>query len=1108
MIIKLSSKMNCNVKCLLLLTIFSLQFFSAQTAPKISRFFQLNSAKGSMLKAVETTENHIYHVGSANGELGFDGYNKEIQGKDEVFVLKSNVSDGSNVWMTTLNSATNTIIDVKYTYVDGDDNIYVAGNFYGSITIGSQTISSDVGLGLQNGFILKIDANGAGKWVNILPQLSEISTSKFKMAADADDLFVVYNRNHLLRINKPSGEILYDQTLNNQLYLSSVIVKDNNLYISGFSYVYENTVIGTETIMYRSGFILKGDKQGDFTASLQTKSPINGSGDVSDMAFDSEGKLIFTGFTLNSVQLVSETGTFSYTFNPNATFSANSNYYYTAKIDANLETIDYFRTSSSLVYSGTHVFMDGRLSLKIVPYGNLGNYRIIAKINNILQNSFTNPDGSVTYSVQGDPSPMSFLISCNNAGISTGGARPMYPGRIMNANSNLILVSYLNYRLFRTFAMQIDNGGFKWTKEKTNSVGGILQIPYLEHLNSDKNESFFSTLVEGNGNFFGKKVTNSQYVNSRYIARIGTDGIPKWTARFHVDGAKSEMNSSKQTSKVDKDDNLFFLANTSGNSSAFVDASGQATDFQQANNLSSKVLIKIDKNGNTLWSKQFVNSSDITYNKAVLSVDNNGDVYVAGLIQNGTVNIDQNILGSTTALHSNYVIKFNGVSGNIVFAKTYDKIKSEILVPSFDTENNLYLFVYAVRQDENFDFDGVVIPTAYGNNNLMLKFNSSGNVVWGKNFYANSINYESSNISQAKFDGTDFIVRGSYSAPYGSDNFTGLDLVDFPNEYLSNEASYIAKIKIDGSVVWQKPIYHTNPTYISDMDLDDQKNIYHARNIAGKLKFDGIEYNFDQYFGEKIIQKFDTNGNLKYNMTVDRNIYNYHQIDVLKDDTFNVLSATIESKIFNYPVNNNNSSNFFIATFGNLDQKYLTPTKDYLALTAIEMENNPDNANTFSFDLVNNTDWNAASDQPWLNLSFLSLVEKNNFKNSISGNGDAKIIISADTNNSGANRSGSILLNGTGVNSKTIIVTQTLILSTGEAKTVVTTLYPNPTSDILNIETKQTISKIEIFDLSGKLLKTENGKDKKVSVSNLTKGMYLIKLYTENGVINSKFIKK
>ena len=57
------------------------------------------------------------------------------------------------------------------------------------------------------------------------------------------------------------------------------------------------------------------------------------------------------------------------------------------------------------------------------------------------------------------------------------------------------------------------------------------------------------------------------------------------------------------------------------------------------------------------------------------------------------------------------------------------------------------------------------------------------------------------------------------------------------------------------------------------------------------------------------------------------------------------------------------------------------------------------------------------------------------------------------------------------------------------------------------LDAKQKISKVEIFDMSGRLLKTADGKDKKVSVAQLNKGIYIILLHTENGVVNSKFIK-
>lgn len=68
-------------------------------------------------------------------------------------------------------------------------------------------------------------------------------------------------------------------------------------------------------------------------------------------------------------------------------------------------------------------------------------------------------------------------------------------------------------------------------------------------------------------------------------------------------------------------------------------------------------------------------------------------------------------------------------------------------------------------------------------------------------------------------------------------------------------------------------------------------------------------------------------------------------------------------------------------------------------------------------------------------------------------------------------------------------------------------IYPNPTSDILNIQTEQKISKIEILDTSGKLLKSNSGSGKTINVSNLSKGIYLIKIYADKNIINSKFIK-
>lgn len=71
------------------------------------------------------------------------------------------------------------------------------------------------------------------------------------------------------------------------------------------------------------------------------------------------------------------------------------------------------------------------------------------------------------------------------------------------------------------------------------------------------------------------------------------------------------------------------------------------------------------------------------------------------------------------------------------------------------------------------------------------------------------------------------------------------------------------------------------------------------------------------------------------------------------------------------------------------------------------------------------------------------------------------------------------------------------------------TLYPNPTTDVLNITSKNGLnaSEIRITDLSGKVVKVQRDA-LTINVSNLAAGTYLIDITTNQGKASSKFIKK
>ncbi|TCK67343.1 putative secreted protein (Por secretion system target) [Winogradskyella wandonensis] len=68
-------------------------------------------------------------------------------------------------------------------------------------------------------------------------------------------------------------------------------------------------------------------------------------------------------------------------------------------------------------------------------------------------------------------------------------------------------------------------------------------------------------------------------------------------------------------------------------------------------------------------------------------------------------------------------------------------------------------------------------------------------------------------------------------------------------------------------------------------------------------------------------------------------------------------------------------------------------------------------------------------------------------------------------------------------------------------------LYPNPTSNILNIESNnQQIKQIEIYDILGKQLLIANNSN--IDVSNLKSGIYILKAKTTLGEVVKRFIKQ
>ncbi|MXV38021.1 T9SS type A sorting domain-containing protein [Flavobacteriaceae bacterium Ap0902] len=74
------------------------------------------------------------------------------------------------------------------------------------------------------------------------------------------------------------------------------------------------------------------------------------------------------------------------------------------------------------------------------------------------------------------------------------------------------------------------------------------------------------------------------------------------------------------------------------------------------------------------------------------------------------------------------------------------------------------------------------------------------------------------------------------------------------------------------------------------------------------------------------------------------------------------------------------------------------------------------------------------------------------------------------------------------------------------ASNVKLSIYPNPVEDFINIKVDGEIENIDIYSINGQLIKNANAH--KINVSDLPKGVYILKIKTTNEFFTKKIIKK
>jgi hypothetical protein len=83
-----------------------------------------------------------------------------------------------------------------------------------------------------------------------------------------------------------------------------------------------------------------------------------------------------------------------------------------------------------------------------------------------------------------------------------------------------------------------------------------------------------------------------------------------------------------------------------------------------------------------------------------------------------------------------------------------------------------------------------------------------------------------------------------------------------------------------------------------------------------------------------------------------------------------------------------------------------------------------------------------------------------------------------------------------------LFTNNTLSSTKFNAQNLKATIYPNPTSDNFNIEIENEVKSVEIYSVQGQKMLTSNSKN--IDVSNLSKGMYMVRIEDSNNAVSTQ----
>jgi hypothetical protein len=506
-------------------------------------------------------------------------------------------------------------------------------------------------------------------------------------------------------------------------------------------------------------------------------------------------------------------------------------------------------------------------------------------------------------------------------------------------------------------------------------------------------------------------------------------------------------------------------------------------------------LEKFDAGGNFLWVKVFNDSG--AFSDAVFEIDSQDNIYFSSTFS-GTVDInpgDGQDLRTTYANSNAFIIKLNS-NGDYIYGKTFEFYNDAYVTSTAITIDSAGDIVLAGEFYGIVDFDfslaeKIIVGTQYFANNYIMKMSSDGEFIWVKNFteaFFRTIKTDSQN---------NIIAGGGQRGAVDMNPGVGIFMLDSHNYNTVN--LFVLKLDTDGNFAWVKSAQdRSDPTEINtyydeaitSVAIDNEDNIYFTGSFMNFIDFSSggvnhvLETQNDIYDSNAFLGKYNAEGDLLWIKLMEGNNTTHSASNSSGSSLTNVLTIANDGSLY-HGFTFTGTYNYTINGVAN------TVTNNMYGIAFMVVDKN--NGNLESIYYTTSTESN--------NLHLWDMSTHDNYLYATGFFTDTFTLNEAITLTSLEYQPDvfAIKFSPVTLGNESVVKSENMV-------------YPNPAKDVLTINTSAfPLQHVSIFDVAGKTIKeikVNNVDLTTVDVSDLSKGIYLVKLTSNKATTVKKIIIK